>query len=351
MLADLKELVGENEEAILDMLQFVLMGCGLAPVVGEGCDVADAGISFAETTGSADYWDSAQPFPVLVISAPVSRVGRIPISSHGVKEMIDKLRRKGRCPSSFVPGTRVLLADDRSEEIEELQVGSSVLATDPILGRTDARTVTATITSFGTKKIVDLEVENGGGSTISATDVHPFWVPSRKAWIPAKDLSVGTELVDNNGAVVRIARMEERTEITRVHNLTVADVHTYYVLFGDIPILVHNCDLDELANSIGDAARQIPRGGGRLRHIAAEINRRGLSQLEVAKVADAAAIRGLDESGGLMRAPSGNIIVLPSRTNVKAWFEVTPDGQVVERRGVIGFDDSADLNMFDLVDL
>ncbi len=31
----------------------------------------------------------------------------------------------------------------------------------------------------------------------------------------------------------------------RVHNLTVADIHTYYVLAGATPVLVHNCSKNQ----------------------------------------------------------------------------------------------------------
>ncbi|MEU3388761.1 hypothetical protein, partial [Streptomyces albidoflavus] len=35
-----------------------------------------------------------------------------------------------------------------------------------------------------------------------------------------------------------------------VHNLTVAGVHTYYVVAGDAPALVHNCNLGAYADSV-----------------------------------------------------------------------------------------------------
>jgi hypothetical protein len=39
---------------------------------------------------------------------------------------------------------------------------------------------------------------------------------------------------------VRIASIHRWTEHATVHNLTVADLHTYYVLAGEAPVLVHN---------------------------------------------------------------------------------------------------------------
>jgi hypothetical protein len=37
-----------------------------------------------------------------------------------------------------------------------------------------------------------------------------------------------------------------------MYNLTVADVHTYYVVAGDTPVLVHNCGADDLAAGMRD---------------------------------------------------------------------------------------------------
>ncbi|WP_203896701.1 hypothetical protein, partial [Actinoplanes xinjiangensis] len=39
-----------------------------------------------------------------------------------------------------------------------------------------------------------------------------------------------------------IAAIKRYGAEARVHNLTIADIHTYYVLAGDVPVLVHNAD-------------------------------------------------------------------------------------------------------------
>lgn len=44
------------------------------------------------------------------------------------------------------------------------------------------------------------------------------------------------------GTHVQISAIGHHTANTRVHNLTVADLHTYYVLAGSRPVLVHNSD-------------------------------------------------------------------------------------------------------------
>ncbi|MEX3100449.1 MULTISPECIES: polymorphic toxin-type HINT domain-containing protein [unclassified Streptomyces] len=144
-------------------------------------------------------------------------------------------------PNSFVPGTEVLMADGTGKPIEDVRVGDRVLATDPKTGRTVVRTVTAEITGGGVKHLVDIALTvNGRSVEITATDGHPFWVPGLVDWIDAADLHVGQELRTATGGHVRITAVGHRTQRATVHNLTVAEIHTYYVLAGATPILVHN---------------------------------------------------------------------------------------------------------------
>ncbi|GLY01067.1 polymorphic toxin-type HINT domain-containing protein [Actinoplanes sp. NBRC 101535] len=243
MLGDLKQFIGDNDELLLDMLQFVLMGCGLIPGAGEVCDGIDAAVSAARGDWVGGLLSLGSMVPLLGYGTTALKAWKNSDKLRSIKQLVEKITTKCRS-SSFVPGTRVLLADGRSERIENLQAGDSVLAADPKLGRVGARAVTATLTSYGTKEIVDLEVEdNGEIAKISVTEGHPFWVPAEKSWVPAKELAAGTELVDDEGNPVRVTRVERRTEVTRVHNLTVDDLHTYYVLAGTTPVLVHNCTL------------------------------------------------------------------------------------------------------------
>jgi hypothetical protein len=79
------------------------------------------------------------------------------------------------------------------------------------------------------------------------------------------DLRTGDRLRTSAGTYVRIKSIEKWTAAReRVHNFTVADLHTYYVMAGDAPVLVHNCDgeiywVDENAN-MSAAARTYDSG-------------------------------------------------------------------------------------------
>ncbi|WTA40547.1 HINT domain-containing protein [Streptomyces sp. NBC_00846] len=58
----------------------------------------------------------------------------------------------------------------------------------------------------------------------------------------ATDLHAGQWLQTSAGTYVQITAIERWTAQTAtVHNLTVSDLHTYYVLAGASPVLVHNC--------------------------------------------------------------------------------------------------------------
>lgn len=161
----------------------------------------------------------------------------------------------GSCKTSnsFIPGTLVLMADGTTKPIEEVRTGDEVLATDPETGRTTSETVTAEIKGNGVKHLVGLTVDTDGEAgtatdTITATDGHPFWVPELDAWVDAGDLRNGQWLRTSAGTVVQITAVDHWTSrAATVHNLTVSDSHTYYVLAGATAVLVHNCGWGELA--------------------------------------------------------------------------------------------------------
>ncbi|CAL9437227.1 hypothetical protein SUDANB21_02170 [Streptomyces sp. enrichment culture] len=149
--------------------------------------------------------------------------------------------------NSFVPGTKVLMADGSSKPIEEVEVGDKVVATDPETGETRIETVTAEIKGKGLKHLVKVVIDTDGDkgeatAEVTATDGHPFWVPELGQWLDATDLQPGQWLQTSAGTHVQITAIERwTTPGTTVHNLTVGDTHTYYVAAGNETLLVHNC--------------------------------------------------------------------------------------------------------------
>ncbi|MEH1123040.1 polymorphic toxin-type HINT domain-containing protein [Micromonospora sp. CPCC 206061] len=171
--------------------------------------------------------------------------------------------------NSFTADTRVVLADGSTKPIGEVKLGDVVLATDPESGRTAARKVTRLIVGEGYKDLVDVTLDAGDGqvSTVTATDGHPFWVADLSQWVDAGDLAVGAMLRTSAGTYVQVSAVHAYTQPQRVHNLTVEDLHTYYVLAGNTPVLVHNnsasCPIHSITgNPYGDPDRcTCPKGG------------------------------------------------------------------------------------------
>ncbi|MEU4690917.1 polymorphic toxin-type HINT domain-containing protein [Actinoplanes sp. NPDC023714] len=149
--------------------------------------------------------------------------------------------------NSFLPGTPVLLPGGATKAIEDLRVGDLVMATDPATGLTIAKPVTATIDGDGEKKLVDVTIDTDGDrgdatATVTATHNHPFWVPALAQWVDAERLAAKQKLRTSTGDLAEITAVRHRKESTEVHNLTVADIHTYYVMAAGTPVLVHNDD-------------------------------------------------------------------------------------------------------------
>jgi hypothetical protein len=158
--------------------------------------------------------------------------------------------------NSFTPDTKVLMADGSTKKIKDVDIGDKVLATDPETGETKAETVTAEIKGKGLKHLVKITVDIDGKkgtktASVTATDGHPFWVPELGEWVDAVDLKAGEWLRTGAGTHVQVTSVERWTVTSAtVHNLTVSDLHTYYVLAGATSVLVHNCSVQEYADGL-----------------------------------------------------------------------------------------------------
>ncbi|MER6411113.1 polymorphic toxin-type HINT domain-containing protein [Streptomyces humidus] len=149
-------------------------------------------------------------------------------------------------PNSFVPEQKVLMADGGVKAIKDVKVGDKVVATDPETGKTEIQTVTAEIKGTGAKHLVKVTIDTDGAkgsktASITATDGHPFWVPELRDWIDATDLKPGEWLRTSAGTLVQITAVQRWNQQSTVYNLTVSDLHTYYVAAAATPVLVHNC--------------------------------------------------------------------------------------------------------------
>ncbi|MBI3687533.1 MAG: discoidin domain-containing protein, partial [Actinobacteria bacterium] len=138
--------------------------------------------------------------------------------------------------NSFTASTPVLLADGSREPIGRVRVGERVLATDPWTGRTAARTVERVIVHGGRHTMVD--VAFGDGSTLTATDHHPFWDAGTGVFTDAVNLHPGDRVREPSGRLLFVRMIHAHVEDVTAYNLTVEGIHTFYA--GTTPVLVHN---------------------------------------------------------------------------------------------------------------
>ncbi|MEU0004732.1 polymorphic toxin-type HINT domain-containing protein [Streptomyces sp. NPDC006314] len=154
------------------------------------------------------------------------------------EEWITKLTKGCNC---FLAGTDVLMSDGKTKGIEDIKVGDKVLATDPETGRTSAQRVTRLITTDRDKYFNELSIATDKGiDKLTATHEHPFWSPSQHDWVQAGNLKAGMTLRTDDGHTVIVTGNRPFTDRARTYNLTIENVHTYYVLAGATPVLVHN---------------------------------------------------------------------------------------------------------------
>ncbi|MFE2436222.1 polymorphic toxin type 17 domain-containing protein [Streptomyces sp. NPDC059409] len=173
-------------------------------------------------------------------------VESVAVAKAEVSRLVDGVKRErdaATCavPHSFPAGTQVLLADGTHRPIEDIRVGDRVTTTDPTRGLTEGRPVTNVITTADDKNFTRITVTTDAGpATITATDNHPFWLTAGKRWTDAGTIRPGDELRSPAGTPLRVSDVLHEQAQQRTHDLTVSELHTYYVLAGQTPVLVHN---------------------------------------------------------------------------------------------------------------
>ncbi|MFF3610069.1 RHS repeat-associated core domain-containing protein [Streptomyces sp. NPDC002463] len=149
--------------------------------------------------------------------------------------------RPGDCAHSFPKGSLVLMADGTTKPIEEVEIGNEVLAADPKTNKTTRGKVDATFLTPNDRQFTTITVGTKG-DRLTATGHHPMWSPSERAWVNASDVKQGMTLQSATGQELEVTAVRHFERTQAAHDLTVRDIHTYYVLAGANPILVHNCD-------------------------------------------------------------------------------------------------------------
>jgi len=142
----------------------------------------------------------------------------------------------GRC-RSFSGDTEVLMADGTSKRIDLLQVGDMVLAKDPETGERGPRPVVDVW--FHDDLLIDLRIEN---DRLTTTEDHQMWNATDQAWQESQDIDPGEAVLTADGEHLEVGGLDWLSARTgTAYNLTVDDIHTYFVMVDDEAVLVHNC--------------------------------------------------------------------------------------------------------------
>ncbi|WP_234319999.1 RHS repeat-associated core domain-containing protein [Streptomyces sp. SBT349] len=182
---------------------------------------------------------------------------------------------------SFLSGTEVLMADGTRRDIDDLEVGDEILATDPETGETKPRRVVATIITDSDKEYTRVSVTGADGdeSEIIATAHHPFRDEATDTWTNATDLTPGAQFRTPDGTTTEVTAALTYNDTARTYDLTVEELHTYSVHAGATPVLVHdsNCTVgrwmsEDEYRAMGDTGQVQAGRGGASTYVASPAN-------------------------------------------------------------------------------
>lgn len=138
------------------------------------------------------------------------------------------------------------MADGSTKPIEKVKPGDEVLADDPEDDENPKAYEVIAVPKNWTKRLIHIDIDEDGDSKADAhyrvTGKHPIWTTER-GWQDAVDLKAGDRLLTEKLKKVRVIGVfEEQIEVD-TYNLTVAGVHTFYVVDAGVAVLVHNTDV------------------------------------------------------------------------------------------------------------
>ncbi|MQY36163.1 hypothetical protein SRB17_41600 [Streptomyces sp. RB17] len=178
---------------------------------------------------------------------------------------------------SFVATTAVRLASGSAKPISKVTVGDTVLATDPQTGVTAPEKVQNVIVTHTDKDFTTLTLDTAPSrgpphkaqshaapkQTLTTTWHHPFWDATHHHWTDAHNLTPGTKLRRPDGTTVTLTAVHNFHQHKTTYDLTVGTLHTYYVMAGATPVLVHNCGDGGFKNPVSpDEITELNRGFG-----------------------------------------------------------------------------------------
>ncbi|MFE3410905.1 polymorphic toxin-type HINT domain-containing protein [Streptomyces mirabilis] len=202
-------------------------GLSLATLVGKAPAIAKAILRVS--TGIAKYFEGASAARKVL---------------KGLRVIIDARLGKGVSfclKHSFVAGTDVMMADGSLRDIEDVTAGDQVLNAQPGATASERHRVDLTHRTTTDTRFTDLTVSTWSGRrTITGTSNHPFYDLTTGSWTEAGQLTAGHRLQTLAQGTVTVLDVDTYSKPQVTYDLTVEGVHTYFVMAGAAPVLVHN---------------------------------------------------------------------------------------------------------------
>jgi hypothetical protein len=149
------------------------------------------------------------------------------------------------------------------------------MAGDPQKGIQRPEPVERVIGGRGLKRIYVIHV---AGDLIEATYNHPFWVIEAQTFVWAQDLVPGQHLLLADGRAPPITAVSHRDEVTTVYNLSIRDIHTFFVAAASV--LVHNACAGSVPRVPGSGGESRAAATGRAMHDNFDNGLREASQID-----------------------------------------------------------------------
>jgi RHS repeat-associated protein len=218
-----------------------VVGGATALTFSMGGMAVKAGLSSLSTraaaTAARDVGESAVSKEASNAASAVSRKG----FSDSAPKASEGASARGCGGHSFAAVTAVLMANGTVKAIGSIKVGDKVLAADPETGKRAAKTVTVVHVNHDTD-LTDVTLNVKGSKVVlHTTQHHPFWDAAKQRFVNAADLTAGDRMSATSGSTPAVAAITSYHGAQTMYDLTVDTTHTYYVLAGNTPVLVHNC--------------------------------------------------------------------------------------------------------------
>ncbi|MGW2696099.1 LamG-like jellyroll fold domain-containing protein [Streptomyces sp. NPDC001296] len=282
--------------ALPKLVTNVLEGATIGGVSGGATGAADYGLTCSETHAGCSWSGAADATADATVSGAVGGAAGGVLATAGGAVFG---RRGCGATHSFTGTTQVVMADGSTRPIQKIKVGDKIKDSVPGEKGTQTHTVTRVIVTHTDHDFVDVTIAptkpkpglgkriltraavglaasaavittaavtphphtdhqqltaatvaeapsttTSGGGTLTTTYHHPFFDRTQSAFVDAKDLHSGDVLQTPTGtATVTAVRLYHAH--TTTYDLTIGDLHTYYVEAGSTPVLVHNCGTEE----------------------------------------------------------------------------------------------------------